>query len=129
MRTILVIATLTLASATVVPRAIAQNQPHHFQLVLERSDSGYVALCEAGCRWKDVSVTCPTDCQVLIDEFGVSRGVAAKQEGTFGFHLQRTSDGWEAHSLAGTAWSSLTWECAPTSCRARVDEFGVSRAL
>ena len=117
---------MALGSST-IPQPASVAALGHFRLVVERSDSGFVARCEAGCTWKEIAFRCAADCQVLIDANGVALNPKAKlAPSPFAFHLQPTLDGWTAKSVTGTAWITLSYGCATFVCRARVNEFGVS---
>jgi hypothetical protein len=99
----------------------------HFSLLLEHSSSGWAARCEAGCRWNEVTMTC-SGCTVRLDVAGISevRATHIKADG-FEFTVSRTSDGLAADAITGARWKSLTWNCEEGTCRARIDETGVSR--
>ncbi|MES2123365.1 MAG: hypothetical protein V4503_01630 [Gemmatimonadota bacterium] len=102
----------------------------HFQLTLERTAKGWAAECDSGCSWKQLSVSCASDCAVLIDADGVSSSVVkARVSDKFGFIVRRSERGWNAESVSGTAWKEIGWGCPLDVCRARVDELGVSGAV
>lgn len=106
---------------------VSQAPQGHFRLVLERSDSGFTAHCEAGCSWKELTFRCVADCHALIDANGVALNPESRATTSpFAFRLHPTVDGWAAESVAGTAWISLSYGCGTVACRARVTEFGVS---
>ena len=107
--------------------AVAAAPVNHFAIVLEQSATGWTARCEAGCAWTEVTETC-TGCDIRVDATGISRGYPART-GTEGFEfvVSREPKGWTARAVRGTTWSSLSWTCTGSSCRARVDETGVRR--
>ena len=102
--------------------------PVHFSIVLERSATGWSARCETGCAWTEVSETC-TGCDIRLDATGISRGYPARA-GTRGFEfvIAQEREGWRARAIRGVTWVTLSWGCTTPSCRARVDETGVSQA-
>jgi hypothetical protein len=98
-----------------------------FQLTLERTANGWAAQCDTGCAWAELSVSCDNRCRVLIDASGVTAPFSGSQtEAAFGFVVSRTGKGWQAESLAGTAWTKVGWGCLTGRCRARIDEVGVT---
>ena len=100
----------------------------HFAIVLERSATGWSAHCEVGCAWTNVTETC-AGCDIRLDLTGISRGYPA-HAGTQGFEFVVSSerDGWRAEAVRGVTWEKVSWTCrGTTTCRARVDERGVSR--
>ena len=107
--------------------AVAAAPLHHFVIVLERSATGWSARCETGCAWTEVSQTCAS-CDIRLDATGISRGDSARA-GTEGFEfiVSGEREGWSARAVRGVTWVSLSWGCTTGSCRARVDETGVSR--
>ena len=109
------------------PATVAAIPLSHFSLVLEHSASGWAASCEAGCRWKEVTMTCG-GCTVRLDVSGIFRLHAPREEvNGFEFTVSRTSEGLAAQAIAGARWKSLTWKCDQGTCRARIDETGVMR--
>jgi hypothetical protein len=110
--------------ASIVTVAVPES---HFSLVLEHSSSGWAAQCKAGCRWKEVTMTCG-GCTIRLDVAGISelRATHRKADG-FEFTVSRTSEGLAAEAVAGARWTSLTWGCKEGTCRARIDETGVRR--
>ena len=122
---------IVLLAATASAHAGRGQQPlARFQIVLDRSGSGWAAQCDTGCTWKDLSFTCPSGCRIRIDANGIStETVPPRPAPSFAFVLERTEDGWQAQSVIGTAWRTLSWHsvgCQFGSCRARIDEHGVS---
>jgi len=110
-------------SKTPIPSiAPAQN---HFSIVLEHSAQGWRASCEAGCRWREVTMSCG-GCEVRLTSIGVGPASSFDpKEATFAFTLTDSGSGWEAKAPRGTYWLALSSGCAQTTCRARVDETGV----
>ena len=128
-----VLATVLLAACHRAPAAAASSAGpapvRHFAIVLERSATGWSAHCEIGCAWTDVTETC-TGCDIRLDLTGISRGYPARP-GTQGFEfvVSGEREGWSAQAVRGVAWTKVSWACpGTTTCRARVDETGVSRA-
>lgn len=102
----------------------------HFQVTVENSAKGWLARCDTGCAWKELSVACGDDCRVRIDASGVTANSTEEwTKSTFGFVLSRSEKGGQAVSLGGTGWTTLSWKCAAAVCRARIDESGVTQAL
>ncbi len=100
----------------------------HFRIILERSGNGWLAQCDSGCAWTKLSATCSNDCRVLIDASGVIvQPQQARTMTTFGFVLSRSGRGWQAESVAGTAWTTVGWRCPWRACRVRLDESGVKQ--
>jgi hypothetical protein len=100
----------------------------NYAILLERSATGWSAHCEAGCRWTDVTETC-AGCDIRLDATGISRGYPARA-GTQGFEfvVSAEREGWSAQAVRGVTWTNVSWGCpGTTTCRARVDETGVSR--
>jgi hypothetical protein len=107
--------------------AVATGPVHHFAIVLERSATGWSAHCETGCAWTDVSETC-TGCDIRLDATGISRGYPARADTQgFEFIVSSEREGWSVRAVRGVTWVTLSWGCTTSSCRARVDETGVSR--
>jgi hypothetical protein len=97
----------------------------HFSFILEHSAQGWQAHCEAGCRWRDVTMSCG-GCEVRLTSVGIGPANASEEEpGTFGITLTDSGSGWEARSLRGAGWITLSWGCPQATCRARIDETGV----
>ena len=113
-----------------VPLLLASrpSQPvERFQLSLERTAKGWVAQCDTGCDWTELSVACAGDCRVLIDAAGVIANAGNRQtDAAFGFVISRAEKGWQAESVVGTAWSRVGWGCLSGRCRVRINESGVS---
>ncbi len=116
-----------------LPRAAAPVPPPEprFALVLEHSGSRWAARCEAGCRWTEVTITCP-GCAVRLDAAGVQPAAAPRDTALpFAFELRAApsgrpgGSGWVARGLAGVRWVELSSACGAPVCRARVDEAGV----
>ena len=124
MRAFSILATVALAACSDIPKL--PEPPDPFALILERTDSEWSATCEAGCRWQTLTFECSSDCDMVLDQTGVFIGSMPEQLTGFAFSIEPTPDGWEARSLQGTRWLSLTWSCGPGPCSARVDEGGVS---
>ena len=107
--------------------AVSAIPERHFSLILEHSPSGWAARCEAGCRWKEVAMTC-NGCTVRLDVAGIYQLQAPHNESDgFEFTVSRTRDGLAAQAVAGARWKTLTWNCAQGACRARIDDAGVMR--
>ena len=107
----------------------AQQQVSRFEIVVQRSAKGWSAHCDTGCTWRELSVSCPSACRIMLDANGVSTHPTTPQAGAaFAFVLERTEDGWKAEAIAGTTWRTLAWNslgCHYGFCRARIDERGV----
>jgi hypothetical protein len=109
--------------------AALPTQSESFALVLVRDGSAWSATCEAGCAWQTVGSRRSRllGTSVVIDSRGISGSSTPQDTGvTFAFRV--TADGptgWKATSLSGTAWTTLTFKCAESPCRARVTETGV----
>lgn len=126
MKAILVAQCLAALTVTWVSPSQAQAPRAHFQLVVESSDSSFIMRCLSGCRWRESRFSCALGCQVVVDAYGVTEGVATRQnDAPFAFRFHRTKDGWAAESLGGTAWRDLSSGCTPGPCRDRVDQQGV----
>ena len=98
----------------------------HFRVILERHGSEWLAQCDSGCAWTKLSMTCNNNCQVLIDATGViAQPRQATTDAAFGFVLSGSGRGWQAESVAGTAWTKVGWRCPWSTCRVRIDESGV----
>ena len=107
--------------------AIVAAPVHHFAIVVERTATGWSARCETGCAWTEVTETC-VGCDIRLDAAGISRGYPARAGiGGFEFIVSSERDGWRARAVRGVTWVTLSWGCTSASCRARVDETGVSR--
>lgn len=116
----LVVVPFLLAARTVGPVA-------HFQITLERTAMGWAVQCDTGCAWAKLSIFCANDCRVLIDATGVVPNFSGGQtDAAFGFILSRADKGYQAETVAGTAWTNIGWECLPRQCRALIDEVGVT---
>lgn len=101
-------------------------QPAPFQLMLERTATGWSARCDSGCSWTKLSASCLLRCHVTIDNNGVTLGTRKVAEtATFSFVLTRTASGWSAVSQKGMAWRALTLDCGPRVCQAILNGFGV----
>ena len=99
----------------------------HFAVILEHSATGWAAHCVTGCRWTDVSMSCP-GCDVRVDASGIARAHPGAPPPTgFAFVLSSTASGWTARGIQGVRWQSLSWSCGAAVCRARLDESGVGR--
>ena len=123
----LLVGTFALLSVPFLLASRPAQPVERFQLSLERTAKGWVAQCDTGCDWTALSVSCANDCRVLIDAAGVTANVTAREtEAAFGFVLSRADKGWQAESVAGTAWSKVSWDCLTGRCRVRLDERGVS---
>ena len=110
------------------PTPITAVPESHFSLILEHSSSGWAARCEAGCRWKEVTMNCG-GCTVRLDIAGISQlGAAQDKPNGFEFTVSRTSKGVMAKAVTGARWKSLSWNCEDGTCRARIDESGVTLA-
>src|SRR5262245_30338098 len=84
---------LLLASVTVSASGQVWRMPGHFRIVLTRSDGGWSARCDTGCAWHELSVSCPSECLVLIDTYGVStNATSARGSVSFAFVLRPTRD-------------------------------------
>ena len=129
MRTTRYLAIVLLAATASAYSGRGQQALARFQIVLDRSGPGWAAHCDTGCAWQDLSYACPAGCRVRIDANGVSTETTASRPApAFAFVLERTDDGWQAQSVAGTAWTTVSWHsvgCQFGSCRARIDEHGV----
>ena len=107
--------------------ALAAAPVQHFAIVLEQSATGWSARCETGCAWTEVSQSC-SGCDIRLDATGISRGYPARAETQgFEFIVSSERDGWSARAVRGVTWVNLSWGCATATCRARIDETGVSR--
>lgn len=101
--------------------------PAAFSLVLESTATGWSARCDSGCRWRSLSFDCDRACGAVLDANGVSTIMSPSRDSTtFRFRVERVAREVYATASAGTAWKRLTWGCARTPCRARLDPFGVS---
>jgi hypothetical protein len=117
---------LAAGSSSLTPTEV-QPGLAHFRIVWERSDSGFRAECAAGCLWKKLTFKCASGCRALIDANGLNPdSLATIQPSPFAFRMEPTLDGWHAESLRGTAWRALSYGCRSFSCRALMDEHGVS---
>ena len=114
----LVLTLVLLASGYATP-------PAQFQLVLERTASGWSAHCDSGCSWIDLSAKCVAACSATITNSGIAIGAVKADAARFSFVVERTATGWTANGLNGTAWAAVSWRCPPGSCKARIDGFGV----
>ena len=123
----LVGAVLTAACHRPMPSPVSAVPENHFSMILEHSSSGWAARCEAGCRWKEVTMDCG-GCTVRLDVAGISEVRAAHDKANgFEFTVSRTSEGLAAEAVAGARWKTFTWDCEQGTCRARIDETGVMR--
>ena len=117
---------LAILSLGVLMAATPAERVAHFRVILERHGSGWLAQCDSGCAWTKLSITCNNNCRVLIDAAGaIAQPQQARTDATFGFVLSGSGRGWEAKSLAGTAWTKVGWQCPWSPCRVRIDESGV----
>src|ERR1041385_6629014 len=123
MRTVRYLAIVLLAATASAHTGRGQQPLARFRIVLDRSGSGWAAQGDTGCAWKDLSTTCLSGCRIRIDANGVSAEPDPPRPApSFAFVLERTEDGWQARSVAGTAWRTLSWRsvgCQFGSCRAR----------
>jgi hypothetical protein len=112
------------ASTTVPERA---EPIASFSLVLESSSTGWAARCDSGCRWTQLSFNCERACGAIIDANGVVTLATQRQDSAaFRFVVEHTPTGAKATTRGGTAWQTLSWDCGVATCRARVNENGVS---
>ena len=123
---IALVAALVLSVGTAAPRP---KDPVHFSVILERSDSGWSAECQAGCagRWK-ASFTCakPRQCGARVDARGIiTLANDRRLDPAFSFTVEGGVDGITASHPVGTEWVSLGWGCGHAPCRARITELGV----
>ena len=125
---ILALGAISLTAACHRPASVPTNAvPRaHFAIVLERSNAGWSAHCDDGCRWTDLTMSC-SGCQVRLTAIGIGPA-NLPEEGPdgFAFTLKEAGTGWEAVAIRGVRWRSLTWGCGAPVCRARIDEAGVS---
>ena len=64
-----------------------------------------------------------------LDIAGISQlGAAQDKANGFEFTASRTSKGVTAKAVTGVQWKSLSWNCKDGTCRARIDETGVTPA-
>jgi hypothetical protein len=101
----------------------------HFSVLIERSDSGWSAECQAGCaaRWK-ASFTCANarHCGARVDALGIiTLANDRRLDPKFSFTLEGVVDGIRASHSNGTEWVTLMWGCGQAPCRARMTELGV----
>lgn len=100
----------------------------HFQLTVTPTAEGFRFDCTSGCAWQSTSIVRGFLGSVVVDNTGVQVGlrVAPAADATFAFEFSRTSRQWELHSLSGTAWTKLAWNCSDSGCpTAKVDVTGV----
>lgn len=98
-----------------------------FSMIVTSNSTGLIARCEFGCHWTEVSIRCTANCDAVIDAYGIApRAAALPSASAFAFELTSTNKGLRAVSRAGTAWTSLGWNCGGDVCRARLNGSGVS---
>ena len=113
---------LTSAAPTAPPPELVP-----FSIVLESTETGWAARCDSGCQWERLSFTCAGACAAVVDARGVRTVEAPLEErAAFRFRVERTGRAIRATAAEGTVWTLLTWSCDSGTCRARVDEQGVS---
>jgi hypothetical protein len=96
-------------------------------MVVESTPTGWAARCDKGCRWRELSFGCERACNAVIDANGiVTLATLRPDSAAFGFVVEHTPTGVRATTRGGTIWQGLGWDCGADSCRARVDEYGVS---
>lgn len=111
-------------ACTTPPTPVSIPTAGHFSLILEHSSQGWRATCQVGCRWKEVTMTCG-GCTVGLTSVGIGPADRVDSGATFAFTLTDAGSGWEAKSLQGAQWASLSWGCPQATCRARIDDSGV----
>ena len=103
---------------------VATGPEQHFSLWLEHSPTGWAAHCDTGCTWKDVTMRC-SDCTVRVDADGINDDAAAARPPRGFAFLLDDHHGLSAHGVQGVRWLDLSWNCATSVCRARLNEEGV----
>lgn len=102
-----------------------------FSVVVETTSTGWLARCDSGCTWREVSFACATACDAILGSTGLfSTATLPPRPTSFLFVLTRTRTGICAEARQGTLWSRLSWSCgaATNSCRVAVDASGVRGA-
>jgi len=118
------VALILVSGGAATPKTAA---PTAFSLVLESAANGWAARCDSGCRWHELSFNCRQACGAIIDANGVVTLATPRPESApFQFTVERSAAGVRATARTGTAWQTLSWDCALDPCRARVDTYGVS---
>lgn len=112
------------------PAEPVQSSVASFAVEVETLPNGWAARCDSGCNWRELAFRCASACDAILDADGLVTVAMPRSPSAFRFILVRTSDGIEAHSRGGTAWSRLAWSCSSTApgttpCRAVVTGNGV----
>ena len=100
----------------------------NFQIVVGMTDDGIVLQCTDGCAWVDLSFSVrPYAAEVAVDNAGMADASASAQSpDSFLFTVQKTEEGIRLRGIHGSAWTELSFSCAPGACSVPIDEMGMA---
>jgi len=126
MKSVVITAAFVFGAGMATTRAGRPAAPANFSVLITATPTGWAARCDSGCHWKEVSFSCPNACPAIVDANGLVTLASPRPDPTpFSIVLHHDRYGAKAESRAGTAWSTLSWDCGESPCQVRVDAFGV----
>lgn len=99
-----------------------------FQIVVGMTEDGIALQCTEGCAWRDLSFSArPYAAEVPVDYNGMTGSAEnMRTSESFLFTVQKTDDGVRLRGIHGSAWTELSFKCAPGTCRVSIDEMGMA---